>query len=387
MEKAAILIIDNEKSSLKGILETDANIAVVGVTANIDVAFTMAERQEPALILLNIDLIEEEPFSTAEAFAAEFPSSSLVLMTGTEGKEIFQNAMRIGAKDVINLPVENKDLLKTVNQVLKNDYRRRQLFSMEKKVTPEFKIISVFNTKGGVGKTTVALNLALALRQKTRGRVVLVDLDLYSGNVALMAGIDSRITIKDMIDEINILDKESINDYCVSHKSGLQIIPAPLDPAMAGFVKTEHVEKILRLLSEVFNYVVVDAPTFFSDTLIPALEMSEDILVVSTVDLASGQNLKQCLDLLSRLSMLNKVRLVINRVGYTGPLKIKDLEEQLGLQAQVVIPEVEKAAIDAVNMGEPLLLSAPGSPASNKIKAFAEQLTEGRTKKGFRFGR
>lgn len=387
MEKATVLIIDHEKSKLKGLLEQDANINVAGVTANVDVAYTMAERQDPAVILLNIDLMEEDKFGTAEAFAAEFPASSLILMTAEDGKEVFQNAIRIGAKDVLSLPVEEKVLLKTVNQVLKIDYKRRQLFSIEKKSTPEFKIISVFNTKGGVGKTTIALNLALAIRQNTRARVVLVDLDLFSGNVALMAGVDSRLTIKDMIDDINILDKESINDYLVSHKSGLQIVPAPLDPAMAGFVKTEHVEKILKLLSQVFNYVVIDAPTYFSDTLIPALEMSEDILVVSTVDLASGQNLKQCLELLDRLSMLNKARLVINRMGYTGPLKVKDMEEQLGLQAHVVIPEVEKAAIDAVNMGEPLLLSVPNSPASNKIRALAEQLTEGKSRKRFRLGR
>lgn len=386
MEQATVLLIDSDNSTLKKVIEKDPTLAVVGSTANIDIAYTLAERNEPAVIMLNVDLPGEECFQAAEAFTLEFPASSLIMLTAGSDPEVLRQALKVGAKEVIFLPVDDEQLIKTIKQVLKQDLKRRQLFSIEKKTKPEFKIITAFNTKGGVGKSTLALNVALAIRQKTKSRVVLVDLDLFSGNLALMAGVDSRISIKDMVDDINILDKENLDEYCVSHKSGLKIVPAPITPETAGFIRTDHVEKILGLLTEVFNYVVVDAPTYFTDAVIPALEMAQDILVVSTLDLASAQNLKQCLDLLDRLAMLPKTRLVVNRVGYTGALKIKDLEQQLGLAANAIIPECEKVAIDAVNMGEPLMISAPNAPCTQQMRALAEGLVTDQQKKRFRFG-
>lgn len=386
MEQATILLIDHDKSEIRKMLEKEATLSLIGSTANVDIAFTMAERQEPAIIMLNVDLQGDESLQAAEAFALEFPASSLILLTASDDPQVLRLALKVGAKEVVTLPVEEEKILKIIRQVLKQDLKRRQLFSIEKKTRPEFKIITIFNTKGGVGKSTLALNTALAIRQKSKGRVALVDLDLFSGNLALMAGIDSRISIKDMVDDINILDRENLDEYCVTHKSGLKIVPAPMNPEMAGFIRADHIEKILRLLSDVFNYVIIDAPTYFTDAVIPALEMAQDILVVSTVDLASGQNLKQCLDLLDRLGMVSKARLVINRVGYTGALKIKDLEQQLGLAAEAVIPECDKVAIDAVNMGEPLLLSAPNAPCSQKMKSLAESLMSEEQKKGFRLG-
>jgi pilus assembly protein CpaE len=375
VNQASVLIIDtDEESQVKQILNHQPGLTIVGCTSNLDVAFTLAERSEPDIILFNIDIYGEEGFKFAEGFGLEFTASSLVLMSSTDNKRLLQYALKVGAKDVLRLPADRDILINTIYQVLKYDRKRRELFSIQKKNRPQFKIITVFNTKGGVGKGTVSLNLAVAIQQLSRNRVALVDLDLFSGNLAVMAGVTSKPSIKDMVDDISSLDKETIDSYCVKHRSGLKIVPAPMDPEFAEFIKSDHIEIILKLLSQVFNYVVVDAPTYFSDAVIPALEMAEDIVLVTTQDLAAIQNMKQCLDLLNRLSMRSKARIIINRAGYSGHLKIKDLENQLGLKIFEIIPSCEKEAIEAVNLGEPLILLAKNSPVVPIFKEMAKKI-------------
>lgn len=375
MDRATILLIDQvENGSLKERLEKRTEFFLIGCTDNLDVGFTLAERHQPDMIILNVDLSGEDGQVVAETFALEFPASSLVLVTSSDSKRVLRYALQVGAKDVINLPIEDEKLSRILHRVLQYDLRRRELFAIQKKARPEFKIITVFNTKGGVGKTTVSLNLAVALREKTEKRVLLADMDLFSGNVALMAGVETRRSIKDMVDEINSLDKEMVDDFCVAHSSGISILPAPLNPELAGFIEADHVEKILGMVSQVYNYVIVDAPTHFHDTIIPALEMARDIIIVTTLDLAAIYNMKQCMDLLTRLGLHTKVRVVVNRVGYTGHLKVKDLEDQLGTVVQCVIPDCQKAAVDAVNIGEPLFFYARNCQASQRIEELAAKI-------------
>lgn len=191
-------------------------------------------------------------------------------------------------------------------------------------------------------------------------------------------------SIRDLVDDITNVDKEMIDGYCTEHPSGVKILPAPVQPDFSGFIQPDHIQKIISLMSEVFNYIVVDGPTYLHDTVIPALEESSDIIAVTTLDLPSIQNMKQCLDLLTRLSMKSKIRVVVNRVGYMGGLKIKDVEDELGLDVQCVIPDQEKIALDAANMGQPIFLAARSSQISKRVEELANKLimTDDRRPKG-----
>ena len=374
MEKATILIIDTEETSIKELIEKREEYMLVGSTNNLDIGFTLAEKHQPTIILLCIDLETGMGSALAELITTEFPLSNVILVTKSDNKKILRHALQVGAKDVISMPLDTEKLYKILNRIIISEQKRKKLFTVRKKDRPQFKTITVFSTKGGVGKTTVALNLAIAIRQLTTKRVVLVDLDFISGNAAIMAGIELKRSIKDLVDEYNNLDKEMIDSYCIPHPSGIQILPAPSHPEFAGFIEAEHVEKVLAVLSQVFNYVIVDAPTYLHDTVIPALEQSQDILLVTTVDLAAILNLKQSLDLLTQLALRPKVKVVINKVGYTGGLKVEDLENELGMKVRAIIPNNEKQAINAVNLGNPLYLSAKSSSAAQKIRDLAESL-------------
>jgi len=375
LDKARLLIIDHmHVNDLKERLGKTQEFLVIGATENPDLGFTIAERHQPEVILLDIDLPGNEGTSWAELFSMEFPMSSLLLVTASDSKKVLRLALQVGAKGVLNLPMEDDKLVRTVQKAVQQDKRRRELFSVQRKTKPQFKTIVVFNTKGGVGKTTLSLSLGVAIRHITGKRIAAIDLDLFSGNLALMAGIPWKYSIKDVVDDINGLDRETLDSYLTEHPSGLKILPSPMRPEFAGFIHAEHVETILGLMSEAFNYVIVDTPTYLHDTAIPALEEARDILVVTTLDLAAIQNMKQCIDLLSTLAMKPKIRVVVNRLGYTGGLKTKDLEDELGMKVLTVIPSNEKAATDAVNLGIPLITSAKGSLTARRIEELATKM-------------
>ena len=376
MQKTTVLIIDDQiGNNFKERLAKDGEFTVVGNTDNGDIGFAMAERYEPQVIILNIDMSHNKGISLAEALSLELPMSSLILVTMAESKKVLHTALQVGAKDVLNLPVDDDRLFRAVHKAAEQGRMRQKVFSVQKKKsTPQFKTVTIFSTKGGVGKTTLALNLAIAIRQLTGKRVALVDLDLMSGNLGLMAGVTWKRSIKDMVDDVNNLDKEMVDDYCTEHPTGVKILSAPVQPDFSGFIQADHIQKILSLMSEVFNYVIVDGPTYLHDTVIPALEESSDIIAVTTLDLPSIQNMKQCLDLLTRLSMRSKVRVVLNRVGYMGGLKVRDVEDELGMDVQCVIPDQEKIAMDAANMGKPLFLAARSSNIGKRIEELANKI-------------
>mgnify|MGYP000919465307 CR=1 FL=1 len=358
MKNASILIVDpKESENLKERLEKMPDFTVLRATNNVDIGFALAERHQPGIIIFNVDLPGNEGIAVAEVFALEFPNTSLILITNSDSKRVLRCALRIGAKEVITLPIEDEKLYRLLQRVIQTENERQELVTVEKKVKPEFKTLVVFSTKGGVGKTTIALNTAIAISKLTHKRTVLVDLNLMSGNVALMSGIPNKYSIKDVIDELANIDMETLDSYCTEHSSGLKILPAPANPDSAIFIGAEDIEKIHKTLAQTFNYIIFDCPNYFHDTVIPALETADEILVVSTLDLAAIQNLKQCMEMLTNLNLRRKVRIILNRVGYTGGLKVKDLENELGTSIFAVVPNFEKIAVNAVNMGIPIIES------------------------------
>lgn len=373
MAKPTVLIIGcPEDAQLKERLSKHPEIDVVGSAANAEVGRTLAERLQPTVVAINVDLPENRGVSLAESLALELPMSSLVLVTASDSKRVLHLALQVGAKDVVTLPVEDDRLFRSIQKAGDQSSRRRQMFSIQRKPREEqFKTITVFSTKGGVGKTTVALNLGMAIRVMTGKRVALVDLDLISGNLGLMAGVAWKRSLKDLVDDVGGLDVDTLDAYFAEHPSGVRILSAPVQIDVAEFVQAEHVQKVLGLMSSVFNYIVIDAPTYLHDTVIPALEQSRDIVLVTTLDLAAIQNLRQCMELLDRLSMKAKVKVVVNKAGYFGGLKVKDLETELGVPVQCVIPEMQKLAVDAVNLGRPAFLAARRSVFAQRIEELA----------------
>lgn len=355
---------------LRELVSGIGEIQVVAVARDADTCFALIERHHPRLAFVAVDLTSDQSAVVAETLSVRFPDLAMILVAVSEDQKLLRLALSTRAREVLGLDKPEDTLRTAIGKVIAQvrDSKARLDSSGGE---PDFKIITVFSPKGGVGKTTISANLALALRHLTGKRVIAVDLDVLSGNLGLLFGVPLNRSLRDLVVGIDGLDLETVERLSAEHGSGVKVLPGPPEPDYAGLIQPQHVDKILKLLPRAYTYVVVDSPAFLHDALVGALEVSDFIVMPTTLDLASIQSMKFGLDVLGRLSLAGKVRVVANRVGYTGGLKVKDIESQLGLEVCCSIPDEPRLAVDAVNTGVPVYELARHSLMARRFNELA----------------
>ncbi len=234
--------------------------------------------------------------------------------------------------------------------------------------------ITVFSTKGGVGKTVIACNLAVCARKGLGLRTVLCDLDLQFGDVAVMMGLDPVSTIFDTLELFDEKEPESIEPLLARHPSGVGTLLAPVQPEKADLIHTAHVSKIATALSRFADITVFDTPPFFNDNVLGLLDETDSVLLVTTMDVPAIKNVKLCIDTLRLLGRReDSMFLVINRADRDVGLDIVEVERALGLEAVATIPSDTQVQL-SVNRGVPIVLDAPRSPAARAIERLATRI-------------
>lgn len=267
--------------------------------------------------------------------------------------------MSAGAREYIIKPFSSDELIVAVLKTYDMESRRREHTSVSKKAEEvKSRVITVFSTKGGVGKTTIASNLAVSLARATKKKVALVDLDLQFGDIAIMLNVSVKNTISDLIKEINQLDRELMDDYLVTHFSGVRVLPAPIKPEYAEYITSAHVENIINTLRESYHYIVIDTSASFHETVLASLDMSDRILFISTLDLPTIKNVKSGLDIMDTLHYpREKISIVLNKASEQFGIKYKDFEATLRHPIWCYIPEDSQTVITSANKGFPFVMT------------------------------
>jgi pilus assembly protein CpaE len=243
-----------------------------------------------------------------------------------------------------------------------------------RKKNQQGKIITVFSTKGGVGKTFISTNLAVSLAQHTKEKVVLVDLDLDFGNVALALNLVPRYTIADVINEIRNLDQELMEGYLVPHRSGIKVLAANAQPQTTDFVNAEHIEFMIKVLQSTFDYLVIDMPARFHEPVDPVFQLTDLLLLVTTQEVSTIRNIKASLAALNSWSYpQHKIKLVLNKAESHSDIKIKDVETTLDRSLFGMVPAEYKPVSSSLNKGIPAVLLYPRAKVSRGI----QKLTHG----------
>jgi pilus assembly protein CpaE len=236
----------------------------------------------------------------------------------------------------------------------------------------EGRLISVFSTKGGAGKSVVASNLAVILARQTSAPVALVDADLQFGDVAVMMKLTPQHTIVDAVAAIQRLDASLLQSLLVRHEpSGLYVLPAPVEPAFADQVSGADMVRIVKILQSFCAYVVIDTPAHFNDVVLALLEESDDILLISGMDIPNIKNVKLGLQTLRLLNIpVSKLKLVLNRSNSKVKLDIGEVERTLQMKADALIPS-DILVPQSVNKGVPAVIDAPKSAVSRSLEQLA----------------
>ena len=285
-----------------------------------------------------------------------------------------RQALRVGVVDVLTPDTSDAELEDAVARARAEASERMPATPVpaaEGETSSLGRLITVFSTKGGCGKSLVASNLAILLSQQDVGDVALVDLDLQSGDLAIMLQVMPGLSIYDAAQSIDRIDADALKGYLTPHDSGVSLLAAPLEPSLAEAVSADAVARMLQLLRERFAYVVIDGPAFFTDQILAAIDASDHVVLVGSLDVPSIKNLRMALNTLQQLGRpRDEILTVLNRADSNVGLRTPEVEKSLGTIIDVRLPSSRDVPM-SINQGAPL---AGERRKSEVVDAIAELL-------------
>jgi pilus assembly protein CpaE len=230
------------------------------------------------------------------------------------------------------------------------------------------RVIMVSSTKGGTGKTSIAVNVAVALVDH-RLRTLLIDLDVQFGDVGIVLGLDRPTkTLYDLTASPGELDPEKLRGYVLRHESGLHILPAPLRPEVGESIDASRIAAVLQVARGMYDAIVVDTAPLFDGPMLTALDRSDQLLLVSTPDVPSMKNIRLALQTLELLGFpLDRVALVANRSGMAGGASVSEMSDTIGREVRFVLPD-DAAVPSSINSGVPTVLFESRSRFSKSLR-------------------
>jgi pilus assembly protein CpaE len=341
---------------------------------------SLEERLEvgvPVVALLGPSCAGSAGLIAVERLTRSRPEVGAVLMVEALSTDLLQRALRAGVKDVLAAPVEAAELALAVERVGGTLAPASPGAVADTPAPVDYgRLITVFSTKGGAGKSVIAVNLAVTLARRSDRPVVLVDADLQFGDVAVMLKLAPQHTIVDAVNAIDKLDGPLLQSLLARHDpSGLLVMPAPLEPAFADQIGSSQMLRIIELLRQTSSFVVVDAPAYFNDVVLGLIEASDDVLLVAGMDIPNIKNVKIGLQTLRLLNIpLSKLKLILNRANSKVKLDVGEVERTLGIKADILIPS-DVVVPQSVNRGTPVVLDAPKSGVAKSLEGLADLFT------------
>ncbi|QJW47996.1 response regulator [bacterium BFN5] len=377
-EKIRMLIVDDMTATRENIIklmEFQPKLAIVGQVTSAEEAIQLANQITPDVILMDIHMPGMDGITAAQIISQELPDTGIVLMSIQSDAEQIRQARLAGANQYLAKPFTGDELLRAVKAA---HYDKQHSVPGDGIISDTLgHIITVFSTKGGIGKTTISTNLAVAIAEKTGKNIVVVDADLHFGDVALFMNLLPQKTIADLANEIEHVKAESINQYLTPFNENVKVLPAPFRPEQADIVTASRFSSILSLLRQQFQYVIVDTAPVFNETIRTALDAADQVLIVSALDVPTIKNIKLCLEIMESLQYPEeKIKVILNRANSEGGMEAAEVEEILCCKITATLPSEGKVVVPAVNKGIPFVLSHPDTLISESIYELARTVDE-----------
>jgi pilus assembly protein CpaE len=337
-----------------------------------------AKEVEPDVILLLADALEaSDPIVAIEEITDTVPGASIIVLTNDTHHTMrdFQNA---GARDCLVPPYEREAIAASVQQAFALERKQRDRIARMLGLGPlkhRCRVVAIHGAKGGVGATTISVNLAVALQKLTGERVALVDCSLQTGDVGVSLNIVGGAGIDDLVPNLNELDADLFDRVLSNHSSGIKVLLAPRDVERSDSIGADEMRRIVTVLSQLFDYIIVDTPATLDGAAISILDYCDHVVLVTTPDVTSLKNAGRFLQLSRRLGYpADKVMLAVNRAGITQSVPLAEVERNLGRKPVAVIPMALAAFMKAANRGETLTATRSWRGPSRSLYRLAESL-------------
>lgn len=347
---------------------------IAGETAYGTEATFMASQEHPNVILLALEDPPVRGIATLEALQQQLPDTPVLVYSSAMTSTLMRQAMRAGARDFLERPVNAGDLRDAVHAVLAQEEQRQLARWSDSGAGGGTRgtIITVAGAKGGIGKTTFSTNLATMLREVTGQEVALVDGDAQFGDVAVMLDAEVKRSIADLArDEVEI-NRHTVLPYLVRTDTGMDVLLAASEPDDWRAVQPEDISAIARALAESHEYVIIDTPGVMNELVAASLNEAALVLLVTSLDVSSVKDTKTAVRILESWGMAHeRIRLFINDSTHAAAVQTEDVERATGLKVAKVIPHDTGVGL-SVQTGVPLVRSQPGSKYARAIREVAE---------------
>jgi pilus assembly protein CpaE len=381
-DKIRIIIVDDIAQTRENIVRSlsfQSNVEIVGTATNGKDGIRLAVEEQPDVVLMDVNMPDMDGITATAGVRKAVPTAQIVILTVQDDVDYMRRAMMAGARDFLTKPPMIDELVTAVNRAGEIAHQEKAKLLIAAAAVPvntmigRGRIITVYSPKGGAGCTTIASNLAVALHNEET-QVVVVDGNLEYGDVSVLFNEHSKKTVIDLASRAGELDPEIVEDVVITHKSGIKVLAAPR-PEHAEIVTSEQFAEMLKYLSTLYPYVIVDTATRLNDINFAAFDTSDIILVITTQDIPAIGNVRKFLDLVKALKIpSNRLMLMMNQYDKRiniSPAKISQSYQQemsavISLDSPVVQP--------SINRGLPFMLQKDilARPIAREMYTLAE---------------
>ena len=326
-------------------------------------------RLKPDAAIIALGPNAETAVRFIEKLNAECPETALISAAQDASPDLILRSLRAGAREFLRIPISAEEL-RTVLTRASEMATKQQVEAPKKKG----RMVAVFSSKGGCGTSFIATNLAAATASKT----VLVDLNLQAGDLPLFLGLEAKYSIADVVEKRQRLDETLINSLVTPHSTNLSLLAAPREADHADEIEPQHIFEVLQKLREHYDYVVLDPQHTFDSITLAALDQSDEIVLVVTLDIPAIRSTQRALEIFDRLGYpRKKVKIIVNRWSKQIDLDLRQVEKFLGEPVVGFVPSDYQTAVGSINLGTPLVQAEPTSKIALEIRRIAQQMSLG----------
>jgi len=390
-DQIRVLVVDDipeTRDHLTKLLGFESDIDVVGAAASGREALEMAVRLSPDVVLMDINMPDMDGITATEQLSSLAPTAAVVMMSVQGEADYLRRSMLAGAREFLVKPFSSDELTASIRQVSARERDKQSRLAVAPAAASRAAasangegrepglVVAVFSPKGGVGRTTVAVNLAVAAATELGKRVVIMDGSFQFGDVGVLLNLNPRSkSIADLIPELDVGELDSIDTFLIDHTAGIRVLLAPPTPETAEMITAAGVKKVLETLRMDHDLVVVDCTAFFNDTTLAILDSADIILTMLSLEITSIKNMRLFLEVAEQLGYESgKVRLVLNRADSALGIRVADVEHSIGRKVDETVVSDGRSVVYALNRGVPFFLSNREAQVSQDILRLARSV-------------
>lgn len=341
--------------------------------------FDVVQQSQPDVAVVVLDSDSAKAFQLISQLSMDYPSISILAVSGKGDGQLILQALRVGAQEFLTAPVVLEELMLALQRLQQK--RQPQTGGTSNGIVKQnSQVIAVIGSRGGVGSTSLAVNLGCSLASDKTNSVALLDLDLALGDADVALDLMPVYTLADVAMNIVRLDMTFLRRSLIQHEgTGLSLLPHPVQVSDIELIKEEHLQRVIGLLRASYTHLLLDLSKGFSPTDMMAMRMADMILLVAQLELSSLRNVVR---MIARLNtedgFSEKIRVVLNRVGcdfFDGAISLKKAEETIGMPVFWQVPNDPKAMMGSRNAGVPLIQHASRSKVHLSIHDLATSIS------------